>query len=174
MAKKRGTISGNYENEFTIIGIACNLNEYRLAHFLNKVSNFNFIRFDDFKIEHKIQDIILSFPFYYFEDIESCTTYHFISNRTAEGIIIKEWNQLDYLLIAFGAVNNNFIENIIKQIRKIPIVMAASKIPPSKNAGIENFMTDLELHIIAILKRDKEKELEIKNKLKDNRFHLMH
>ncbi len=174
MAKKKGTLSGNYENEFSIIGVACHLNYYRIAHFLNKIPNFNFSRFDDIMIYQKNNENPLGFPFYYFYDIENLTSFHFIANRSIDGILINDWKQIDYLLITLGSDKNINLKSIIKQIKKIPNVLAASKMMIINKPDIENLMTDLELHLNEIYKREKEKEKEIMNKLRSNRFSYLH
>ncbi len=166
MSKKKGTISGNYENEFVIIGIACHLNDYRLVHFLNKTLSFNFTRYDDLLIYQKNSEIPLGFPFYYFDDNESYTSFYFISNRNSDGIIINEWKQIDFLLIAFGSTNNIDLESIVKQIRKIPNVLLVSKMPFTKKNEFDILMTDIELHINEIIKKEKADENEAKKKLK--------
>ncbi|NVN93976.1 MAG: IPExxxVDY family protein [Bacteroidetes bacterium] len=166
MVKKKGTISGIYENEFVIIGIACHDHDYRLAHFLNKISNFNFIRYNDLMVYQKNNDNPLGFQFYYFDDTENCTNYHFIANRGTEGFLINEWNKIDYLLIVFGSIKKNNLKPIIKQIRKAPIVIAVQEMLITKKIEIDNLMTDLELHIIEIFKKEKEEQQKQKNKLK--------
>lgn len=169
MVKKRGTISANYEYEFTIIGIACHIPEYRVVHFLNKISNFNFIRLDDLII-NKGEEEEFGFPFYFFKDIESGATFHLIANRFTERVLIKQWKQIDFLLIAFGSNHKVKTEEIVKEIRIIPNVIAVSEMPITKKLAIDNFMTDLELHINEIQKREKEKDKEISNKLRTNRY----
>lgn len=173
MTKNRGIISANYENEFVIIGIACHLNDYRIVHFLNKISNFSFIRYNDLIVYQKNNETPLGFPFYYFDDTENCTTFHFISNRSPDGIMINEWKQIDFLLISFGAGNNIDLKAIIKQIRGIPNVLAVSEMPITKKINIELLITDVELHINEIIKKEKEEEKKLKEKLKINRCSLL-
>ena len=173
MVKKKGTLSGNYVNEYAIIGIACHLKYYRVAHFMNKISNFNFTRYDDLMVYQKNNDNPLGFPFYYFNDIESYTTFHLIANRSLDGIMVNEWKQMDYLLITFGATQNINMKSIMKQIRKIPSMLAVSEMPLTKKPDIENLMTDLELHLIEISKKEKEEDKKIINKLKTNRYNYL-
>ncbi len=169
MAKKKESISGNYESEFAIIGIACHDFDYRVIHFLNKVSNFNFIRYDDFLIPTKGEENDEGFPFYFFNDSENYTSFHFIANRSADGILIKEWKQMDYLLVIFGSVHSLNIKSMIHEIRKLPIVLAATEMPRNYKIGVENLVLDIELHIIEIQRKEKEKERLAKNKLKNIR-----
>jgi hypothetical protein len=173
MAKKKGTLSGNYENEFSIIGIACHEKYYRIAHYLNKILNFNFTCYDDIMVFQKKIENSLGFPFYYFNDIENLTSFHLIGNRSTDGILISDWKQIDYLLIILGSVNNINLKSMINQIKKIPNVLAASEMITLNKPDIENLMTDLELHLIEISKKEKEKDKEVMNKLKSNRFSIL-
>ncbi len=166
MVKKKGIISGNYESEFAIMGIACHLNDYRIIHFLNKILDFNFIRYDDLMVYQKNNENPLAFPFYYFNDTETHTYFHFISNRSPDGIMINKWKQIDYVLVVLGSLHNIDLKSIIKQIKKIPNVLAVSEMPLTKKPEIENLMTDIELHVIEILKKEKEEEKKVINKLR--------
>jgi hypothetical protein len=174
MAKKKTSISGNYENEFSIIGIACHIPEYRIVYFLNQISNFNFSRYDDLMIVQKNDDHNLAFPFFYFEDSENSATFHLIANRAVEGFLINEWKQMDFLLIVFGSRKKPAIESIIKQIRKTPNVLAVTEMKITSKIGIDNLLTDIELHINEIHKKEKEKDKEIINKLRINRYRPLH
>ncbi|MFZ4398727.1 MAG: IPExxxVDY family protein [Bacteroidales bacterium] len=173
MVKKKGTLSGNYANEFTIIGIACHIPEYRVVHFLNKISNFSFIRYNDLMVYKKNNEDPQGFAFYYFDDIENCATYHLISNRGSDGIMINEWKQIDFLLIASISNQNIKFKSIVTEIKKVPNVLAVSQMLPTKKIEIDNLLTDLELHINEIRKKEKEKDKEIANKLKTNRLSLI-
>ncbi|MCX6230707.1 MAG: IPExxxVDY family protein [Bacteroidetes bacterium] len=169
MATKKANISAAYENDFSVIGIACHLHDYRIVHFLNKIANFNFIRFDDLKVLQKNTETTLGFPFYYFNDTENYTCFYFISNRSIDGIMFNEMKEIDYFLFSVGSSHNINLKSLIKQIKKIPNVLAITEELNFNKTEIDNLMTDIELHITEIERIEREKELIAKSKISSAR-----
>jgi hypothetical protein len=169
MATKKANISAAYENDFSVIGIACHLKDFRLIHFLNKILNFNFNRFDDINVMQKKSENPPNFPFYYFNDTENYVNLYLIPNIGADGILFNELKQIDFFLFIVGSDHNVNVKSIIRQIKKIPNVLAVTGELNFNKIEIDNLMTDIELHITEIERIKKEKENEAKSKISSSR-----
>jgi hypothetical protein len=169
MATKKVNISPAYENDFSVIGIACHLKDFRLIHFLNKISNFNFNRYDDLKVKEKHSETPPEFPFYYFNDTENYVNLYLISNISPDGILFNELKQIDFFLFIVGTDHNVNVKSIIKQIKKIPNVLAVTGELNFNKMELDNLMTDIELHITEIDRQKKEIEQQAKNKISSSR-----
>jgi len=142
MAKKTSILPSPGPSPFTLFGVSCHLNDYRLSYLLNSKLELEFIKMDDFQ----------GFSFYLYQDEEFFTNYYLLSNRTQESILFPELKQTDFLLLTEGPMKKFSKEELLKNIRGIPHVLTAFEIRPQTIKNYETMLNDLEIHYMKIKK----------------------
>ena len=142
MPKKFSIVSGPEPSPYTLFGISCHLNDYRLSYLLNAKLELEFIKMDDFQ----------GFSFYLYHDEEFFTTYYLLSNRTPESILLPELKQTDFFLLTEGPMKKFSKEHLLKNIRDIPNVLAVFEIRFSTIKNHDTMLNDLEIHHMKIKK----------------------
>ncbi|MDL2240136.1 IPExxxVDY family protein [Bacteroidales bacterium OttesenSCG-928-K03] len=161
---------------YSIIGIKSPLQDYRLAHFLNKSLDVDFTRINDFimydeqsgnKDSDKLQDSFglfetqelgsknYSFPTYYFEDDLYKLSYLLLLNNTNGKFLIKDKNNADYILIIFNSYDFP-AENLFSKINSISGVSKSYKIDFDNN--FDDLFEEIEDHLIHLNKKDNEEK----------------
>ena len=159
---KRLIVDSDFLSDFTMIGIACHLNDYRLLFHINKALHFNLRKTENFKsITNKSQSI-LNFSFAHYTDYENRSEYFLVSNHDEDGLLIPELKQFDFFLIIQGIgnlnISNHFpngLDDIVHSIRSIPNILAAYEIPVKNIKGIDVLISDIELHMLDMDKYQK-------------------
>jgi hypothetical protein len=147
---------------FTLIGISCQLMDYRLIHALNKDLGSSFSKEEDFRTEETPKRPAASFSLYHYRDDDNRNTYYLISNKSQEIMLLPELKHTDFFMLIEGVFRNPAKENLLRTIRSIPRVMAAFEVNIRDVKSPETFLTDLEMHFTNIRK-------ETRQKLKTNR-----
>ncbi|MBN2175165.1 MAG: IPExxxVDY family protein [Bacteroidales bacterium] len=154
MAKKINIrLDFSEDNFFT--GISCHKREYWVAYNLNHHLKLNLERIKDLPVFNEKSEEILNFPIYHFEDSNSLVTYYLVSNSVTEGKLFPTFKTLDYFLLVSGHFSPVLGSGLIGEIKKIPKILAAYEIKISDNKFIGGFLTDLEIHMIELLKYSK-------------------
>jgi len=139
--------------DFSLIGINAVIDDYQLAFYLNKYLGSNFTRTDkDLDVRDKSGRNLNYFPLFLHEDIQSMDTWYLINNKyiTENTFFEKDKNisqnlffnsilstdvtryflpakkEVNYLLRLEN--NEHLIGEIVKKIRKIPVVTTAFSI----------------------------------------------
>ncbi|MBN2616253.1 MAG: IPExxxVDY family protein [Bacteroidales bacterium] len=142
MAKKL-QVSGNFLSEgFHLLGIASNLSDYRLCHFINERWSIGLKKYGDFAVE----PVEEGFSWYFYYDDHWKTYYYLMANRNAGGFLKKEWKQFDYLLILKGSIDSDLFGERIRQLRQIPQVIGVFQQDLQKTKNMDVFLEALEMH----------------------------
>jgi hypothetical protein len=157
MAKKILLKSRSEPAIYTLIGISCNLMDYRLLHLLNKELSFNFSKEDDFEIQTSAQNQLTAFSLYSYRDEDHRNSYFLIANFSQDIVLIPEFRQTDFIMLIEGDLKKQAQDALLKAIRSIPKVMTAFKIKVTDIKHPEMFLSDLEIHITDIRKENKQK-----------------
>ena len=86
-----------YDFDFTLFGVSSHVANYRLAWGINKLLDIDLERMDDVDLSFG-KEKKRSFSFYRFDDEESYTTIHLVSNRSTNGYLIPE--SFDYEVLS--------------------------------------------------------------------------
>lgn len=142
MAKKL-QVSGNFLSEgFHLLGIASNLSDYRLCHFINDRWNVGLKKYGDFAVE----PVEEGFSWYFYYDDNLKVYYYLIANRNTTGFLKKEWKQFDYILIIKGGLASGLFGERISQLRQIPQVIGVFQQDLQKVKNMDVFLEALEMH----------------------------
>lgn len=142
MAKKL-QVSGNILSEgFHLMGIASNLSDYRLCHFINDRWNIGLKKYGDFAVESAEE----GFSWYFYYDDNWQIYYYLIANRNENGFLKKEWKQFDYLLLIKGSISSEFLNEKISQLRRVPQVIGVFQQELQKVKNMDVFLEALEMH----------------------------
>lgn len=119
----------DYDFDFSLIGIASHIPNYRLAWSLNKHFELDLERKDDIDLSFASGNSG-AFSFYQFDDEESHLTFNLISNRSSIGYLIPEMKQIDFFLQYWGPMSDKEIGHFNEELRKINTVLTSVLIDP--------------------------------------------
>lgn len=134
--------------DYTTIGIACHMKDYRFTFFLNDKLGFQLRRIADFLVGEGKD--LKRFSFYIFDNPEERRQFYLVSNYHEEGRLIPSEKGVDFLLIVNDALSENRRKDLISRIQKIPQVIAAYDIPKGKANNLETIFEEIELHLIPL------------------------
>lgn len=137
---------------FTLFGISCHLKDYRLSYNLNHNLELSLVKMDDF----------LGYSFYFYRDEDCFNSYYLIGNRGQELILLPDLKQIDFLLLLEGPVKKTQKELLLEKIRGIQNVLTSYEVRFETIKNYNLMLTDLELHLMNILKVEKIKYSPLK------------
>mgnify|MGYP006293116765 FL=1 len=125
MAKKVHKLKNVVPEAFKVICIASHQNDYRLSWAINDKLNLKLKRTQDHHIEIPQSGVDQSFSHYSSESEEFFATYHLISNKSEQGYLLKNMQNIDYFLKISGELENISIPELVVKLKEIPIVITA-------------------------------------------------
>jgi hypothetical protein len=143
--KKLKLTSGN-SYDYTTIGIACHMKDYRFTFFLNDQLGFQMKRMDDLLYGNGEKS--LGYSFYFFRNPEERRNYCLVSNYHEEGRLIPSEKGADFFLIVSDILPASQKKQLVSRIQKIPQVLAAYDIPKGKSNNLEVIFEEIELHLL--------------------------
>lgn len=132
--------------DYTTIGIACHMKDYRFTFFLNDQLGFQMKRMEDL-IFGAGKDL-RRFSFYIFKNPEERRHFYLVSNYHEEGRLIPSEKGADFFLIVNDVLPAGRKRELISRIQKIPQVLAAYDIPKGKVNNLETIFEEIEIHLI--------------------------
>jgi hypothetical protein len=145
MAKKMKLTSGS-SYDYTTIGIACHMKDYRFAFFLNEQLGFRFRRLDD--LVSGEENETRNYSFYIYTHPEERRNYCLVSNYHEDGRLIPSEKGADFFLIINDIMPLNRKKDIISKIQKVPQAIAAYEIPAGKVKNLELIFEEIEMHLL--------------------------
>lgn len=151
-------LDSSLDKDFTFIGIASHHRDYRLIWSMNEKMNLHLVKLDDLKIFNDKKNEFQEHSLFYYHEPQTFKTYYFITNMGEKGMLFPEYRQTNFFLLLKGNVSDALKNEIVKNIYTIGIVLTVHTIPLSSIKNIDNFLSDLELHMLEIQKKAKEKK----------------
>ena len=145
MAKKI-KLSGGISYDYTTIGIACHMKDYRFAFFVNEQLGFRFRRLDDLVSGEEKDE--RNYSFFIYTNPEDRRSYYLVSNYHEEGRLIPSEKGADFFLIVNDLLPAGNKKEIVSKIQKIPQALAAYEIPPGKVKNLELIFEEIEEHLL--------------------------
>jgi hypothetical protein len=145
VARKLKLSSGS-SYDYTTIGIACHMKDYRFTFFLNDQLGFQMKRLED--LLYGDGNDSHGYSFYFFKDPEERRSFYLVSNYHEGGRLIPSEKGADFFLIVNDILPASRKKQLIKQIQKIPQVLAAYEIPKGKANNLEMIFEEIELHLL--------------------------
>lgn len=149
MAKKFRLESEN-DSDFTLIGIASHLKDYRLIWSLNETLDFGFVKMNDLRVFNDKLNETYTYPLFCYEHSETFKTYYFIGNKNEKTFLIPEHKQTHYFLLVKGLSSPSFLTEITSSIKNIKNVLTAHTINVPSLKNFDLVLSDLELHMMEI------------------------
>jgi hypothetical protein len=137
---------------FTLIGISSHIKDFQLSYHLHKTLGLEFVKKDDFN----------GCSFSFFHDEDSFNSYYLLGNRGQESILLPELKQTDFLLLVEGPFKKAQKDHLLDKVKGIQLVLTAFEVRFQTIKNYESMLTDLELHLMNILKEEKIKYSPIK------------
>jgi len=145
MPRKLKLTSGS-SYDYTTIGIACHMKDYRFAFFLNDELGFQMKRTED--LLYGDGEKSLGYSFYYFRNPDERRNFYLVSNYNEEARLIPSEKGADFFLIISDILSASRKKQLISRIQKIPQVLAAYEIPKGKTNNLEMIFEEIELHLL--------------------------
>lgn len=145
MAKKIKLTAGS-SYDYTTIGIACHMKDYRFAFFMNEQLGFHFRRLDDLVPGEEKE--ARSYSFYIYDHQEERRNYYLVSNYHEDGRLIPSEKGADFFLIVNDLLPSAQKKSLILKIQKVPQALAAYEIPPGKIRNLEIIFEEIEEHLL--------------------------
>ena len=122
MASKKIILNTSVDENYCLLGIAADEQDYKLCWLINKELSTDFERIDDLEMYHKKTNSEQIFSIFQYYDEESLLTYRIIKNRSENGFYLDELKNLDYLIHIQGEIFPDEISGFIKEVSKISSV----------------------------------------------------
>jgi hypothetical protein len=145
VARKLKLTSGTTYN-YTTIGIACHMKDYRFTFFLNENLGFQFKRMDDLKLGE--EEGALAYSFYLYNIPAERRNFFLVSNYHEDGRLIPSEKGADFFLIVDDILPAAQKKELTGKIQKIPQVLAAYNIPPGKSNNLEVIFEEIEMNLL--------------------------
>jgi hypothetical protein len=145
VARKIKLTSGS-SYDYTTIGIACHMKDYRFAFFVNEQLGFRFKRLDDLISGDEKES--RNYSFYIYINPEDRRNYYLVSNYHEEGRLIPTEKGADFFLIVNDILPASRKKEMISKIQKVPQALAAYEIPAGKVKNLELIFEEIEMHLL--------------------------
>jgi hypothetical protein len=123
--KKIHKLAIEIENDYSLIGIASHENDYRLSWAINKSLGLDLKKNEDLTLDHPKHKTIINYSLYTFDDENNYISYNLISNKSEKGFLIPEMKNIDFVLRVSGASDQNLVNDLVFNLKKIEIVITA-------------------------------------------------
>lgn len=128
-----------FDFDFSLFGISSHVANYRLAWGINKLLEINLERVEDIDLSFEIHKTG-NFSLYRFDDEDSYTTFHLLSNRCETGYLIPELKQIDFFIQYWGPMVKKELSSFKDELREIPSVLASMQIDPMELKSRNNLL----------------------------------
>jgi hypothetical protein len=140
--KLTSDISYNY----TTIGIACHMKDYRFTFFLNDQLGLQMKRMEDLLLGE--EDDKRGYSFYVYENREERRNFYLVSNYHEAGRLVPSEKGADFFLILNDTMQVSQKKQLISRIQNIPQVLAAYEIPSVKANNLKMIFEEIEIHLL--------------------------
>jgi hypothetical protein len=151
-------LDSSLDRDFTLIGIASHHRDYRLIWSVNEKMNLHLVKLEDLRIFNDKKNEFQEHSLFYYDEPQTFKTYFFITNTGEKGNLFPEQRQTNFFLLIKGNVSEALRTDIVKSIYTIGIVLTVHGIPLLSIKNIDNFLSDLELHMLELQKKEKAKK----------------
>lgn len=147
MAKKRKLHIALSPAEFRAIGIFADQKDYRLCWHLNRHLHTDLRRLPDFYYPPANRKEDLPFAVFHYEDAPLMMRYFLVANKSAEGPLLSEPKNLDFLLLLRQPSDQFDPPELIRRLRKVPSVKAAVLLDNMPDKRTVSFFYDFEMYV---------------------------
>ena len=152
---KKLRLESDYDKDYTLFGIILHQRDYRLIWSINEKMQIHLMKMDDLKIFQDKKNEFNTFSLYYYDEPNTFKSYFFFSNMGEKGPLFAEHRQTNYFLLIKGNVSQILNEEITDSLSTNEYILKAHPIPISTIKNIYNFLSDMELDIMEMHKKEK-------------------
>ena len=148
---KRYKLAAELSFDYSIIGIASQLKDYRLCFFINQALGIKLERKGELPVSKSSDEDLEYYPFFRFFHEAHRLNWFLVPNKNhRQQIMISGLRQLNFFLISDGKPPFMSFDGHIQSLRNIANVQMAQEIVLSKSKSIIPFLQDLELYILEL------------------------
>ncbi len=134
------TLKLELDLNFKLLGITCQLKDYRLCYYINKLTGLKLAKTEDHEIDY-LNRQPLFFSRYLFVPPLGETAYYLLSNRgVSGGLLIPEMKGSDYFFLVKNFIDDENLATLHQAIVQIKEVLTATEIDPYKLKSKENLV----------------------------------
>jgi hypothetical protein len=159
------TLEIEYDYDFVLIGISSHEKDYRFCWALNNKLKLELSKKESLEIKRKKQTTPSYFSFFTFDDKDQYKEYSVLANfseskslaitedtlfgkagklkaddQRENEFLIPEHKQMNYLFVINGEMEDEEVQEIIRQIKEIDIVLTAIRIDPKTLRSKQNLI----------------------------------
>lgn len=135
---KKHILAFEEEVDYDMIGLCSHHSDYRLVWGINDALKFKLIKSDEvYTVTNKKGEPVSSHSMYTFYDEENRIDFYLIRNKVEGKYLIPEKSAIDYFLFLCNNTSLN-IEDIVKQLKEVPSVLAAYSFHPDEISSTQN------------------------------------
>jgi hypothetical protein len=123
-----------------------------MAYQLNDALKFSFRRIADLPYYDEGLGKIINFALFHYVDPDTHLSYYLLSNFNPEGKLFRALRTADFFILLHGRVKDDEVDNLLVEIKNIKGVLTAFKLDISSLKDFGLFLSDLELHMVEVLK----------------------
>lgn len=143
------------DKDFTMIGISSHHKDYRIIWSINEKMGLHLVKLEDLKIFNDKKNEFQKHALFYYNEPQTFKTFYFFANQGEQGLLFPEQRQTNYFFLIKGNVNQNLKTEMVKSIYTIDIILTAHHIPLTSVKNTDNFLSDLEMHMLELQKKEK-------------------
>jgi hypothetical protein len=153
---RKHKLSSAVSFDYSIIGIATQLKDFKLCLFINEALGIKLTRTGEIPVYVFKSETLMHFPFYRFYDTTNKINWYLISNKNhQQQLMLPEMKQLNFFLINDGMPPYMEIKNFITSIRQIRQVQIAQEFSAEKSKGLIYMLQDLEMYVLELDRKNK-------------------
>lgn len=137
------------ENPYYYIGISSSIMDYQMIFDLNKHLSLKFKHVDAFHFKTKNKEYIYSL--YTFLDNVNLVNYYLISNKDINTSLVPSFKHLDFFIIMEGEVDENTVDEMARDIKKLSRVLFSSQLSADNFDKIKNLRYEFDMHLEKVL-----------------------
>jgi len=124
---KKVKLNYTHENDYSLIAISLPLSDFQFSWHLNQKLNFKLAKRDDIVINENDENTKSFSVYMYYDELDKLSVI-LISNKSDQGVLIKDLSNIDFFIRLSGA-NHTEVENtIISTIKEIESMQLAYKL----------------------------------------------
>lgn len=163
MAHHKLVLDDEIDEEFTLLGLHCSEEDYKLAYLLNQHLNTRFKR-KRIDLDFSTEGLLITFPIYQFEDAFKYSNFYLVTNKcrsteaslqSSGGLfsdvfseketiryLLPELKNVDYFLKIYSDFENIPLRKIISEINAIKQIISAYQIDAETIKSKNNLIFD--------------------------------
>jgi hypothetical protein len=155
MAKKHRLQVANGD-EYSVIGIAAQLKDFKMCLFLNQALGTKLVRDGEMQVSSAAAIQTSTFPFFRYFDVPNKINWYLVANRNHEQqLMINELKQLNFFLINDGIPPFMSMDDFVASVNNINTVQLAHEISPQRYKELVFMLQDLEMHVLELDRSNK-------------------